>query len=163
MSYQKRIEAVHRSSNDIYDRNQERGPYDEGLPGQKITQPAGQRSRQHVGEEKPKSQGSNGRVGGVKLSLNSLLHAGQDVAVYVVDKVETCEHHERRHCAWRRTPAHALPRHLAETATGKAVSGRVKGVSKMTTCFFITGNTEATLPSMVDVSRFNSAKNILAR
>ena len=154
---------MHRSCDDIYDRNQQRGGDDKRLSGGQIANPAGQRSGQHVGEEKPEGERANGGVGNVKLALDLLLHAGQDVSVYVIDKIETCKQHESCSGPRRRSPTLTLPPHAAAQSSEKVVPPVAGGLAKKTTGIFILSNTEATLLSIVGVSRFNSAKNILAR
>ena len=74
---------------------EEGGDDDHRLAREAVAQPAGDRRGEHVGEHEPEGERSDLGVGGVELALDLLLHAGEDVAVNVVDEIKRREEDER--------------------------------------------------------------------
>ena len=81
-------EAVDVPSEQVDGRPEQRSADDHGLARKVISEPAGDWRGAHVGDEEEEGQRPKLRVGDVELALDLLLHAGDDVAVDVVDEVE---------------------------------------------------------------------------
>ena len=89
-----RIVGVDGGGEEVDAAPEESGDDDHGFAREAIAEPAGEGRGGHVGDHELEGEGAELRVGDVELVLDLLLHAGEDVAVDVVDEVERGEEDE---------------------------------------------------------------------
>ena len=73
---------------------EEGGDDDHGLAGEAVAEPACDGRGGHIGDHEPEGERADLVVGDVELAFDLLLYAGEDVAVDVVDEVESGEEDE---------------------------------------------------------------------
>ena len=64
-----------------------------------VAKPTGDRRGDHVGKHEPECERTNLFIADVELALNLLLDPGQDVAIDVIDEVESREKNKCGRCA----------------------------------------------------------------
>src|SRR6202020_1785234 len=84
-----RVVGMHAGSEEVDAAPEEGGDDDHGFAWETVAQPAGDRRREHVGDHEPERERADVLVGEMKFAFDLLLNAWEDVAVDVVDEVES--------------------------------------------------------------------------
>ena len=94
VAYVERVIGVNAGGKEVDAAPEEGGDDDHRFAGKTIAEPPGDRRGAHIGDHEPEGERPDLPVVKEKLLLYLLLDAGKDVAVYVVDEVQSGEEDE---------------------------------------------------------------------